>query len=44
MELLNALERTLGQFIDVVDGTGWKLVAVNRGVGERQAALVFDAI
>lgn len=44
MEILNTLERTVGGFVDLVDGTGWKLVAINRGVGDRLTALVFDAI
>jgi len=30
MTLLNAQERTVGQFIELVDGTGWKLVEINR--------------
>lgn len=41
VNVLNAQERTLGQFIELVDGTGWKLVSVNRGSVGALPALVF---
>jgi hypothetical protein len=46
MNFLNAQERTVGQFIDLVQGTGWKLDFINRGPGLRGALAtsVFVAI
>lgn len=44
MTLLNAQERTVGQFIDLVDGTGWKLESVGRNAQNSLAMLVFNPI
>jgi hypothetical protein len=30
MNMLNSQERTISQFISLVDGTGWKLTSINR--------------
>lgn len=42
MACLNAQERTVGQFVAVVDGTGWKLSSINRSpAGGALPVLVF---
>ena len=30
MVMANSQERTIGQFVNLVNGTGWKLVSVHR--------------
>jgi hypothetical protein len=44
MILLNAQERTIGQFVDLVDGTGWKLGSIGRTSLTAMALLVFDPV
>jgi hypothetical protein len=44
MNLFNSCERTVGQFLDLADGTGWKLESIKRGLGGALAALVFIPI
>lgn len=44
MVVFNAQERTIGQFIDLVDGTGWKLVSIGRSFQTPMALLVFDVV
>jgi hypothetical protein len=40
----NAKERTLGQFIDLVNGTGWKLVSIGRSPKDTMALLTFEPV
>lgn len=44
MSVLNAQERTIGQFMDLVDGTGWKLHSISRGVGGAASMLIFNTV
>jgi hypothetical protein len=44
MVVLNAQECTIGQFVNVVDSTGWKLVFIRHSFTTRMASLVFDAM
>jgi hypothetical protein len=44
MALYNAQERTIGQFVKLVDGIGWKLESIGRGSRTAMAALVFNAV
>lgn len=44
MALANAQERTLGQFINLARGTGWKLGSINRNHESAVALLVFNPI
>jgi hypothetical protein len=41
MVMLNAQERTIGQFIDLVEGTGWKLGSIGRSPKSLRSILVF---
>jgi len=40
----NAQERTIGQFISLAEGTGWKLGSIRRNFKSTRALLVFDAV
>lgn len=44
MNFLNAQERTVGQFLELVEGTGWKLDFINQGLGGALSTSVFVAI
>jgi len=44
MALHNSQERTIGQFIDLVEGTGWKLESVSLGANNVMSTLVFARI
>jgi len=40
----NAKERTVGQFINLVDGTGWKLVSIGRSSKDAMALFTFETV
>jgi hypothetical protein len=42
MVVANTPQRTMGQFIDLVDGTGWKLGSIGRSSKSAIALLVFN--
>jgi hypothetical protein len=44
MVALNAKERTIGQFIDLVNGTGWKLVSISHSTKDAMALLTFEPV
>lgn len=44
MTMHNSQERTIGQFIDLVDGTGWKLELVRPGIDSTLSCLLFGHI
>ena len=44
MVAANAQERTIGQFIDLADGTGWKLTSIGRSSQNEMALIVFSAV
>jgi hypothetical protein len=44
MVLANSQERTIGQFISLVDGTGWKLRSIERSSQNAMALLLFNPV
>jgi hypothetical protein len=44
MTAFNSQERTIGQFIDLVNGTGWKLRKISRSHKTAMTLLVFDPV
>jgi hypothetical protein len=44
MAVANAQERTIGQFINLVRGTGWQLGSINRNHESAVALLIFNPI
>ncbi|KIM80118.1 hypothetical protein PILCRDRAFT_535803 [Piloderma croceum F 1598] len=44
MVALNSQERTIGQLIDLVDGTGWKLVSIGRSSRSAMCSMVFETV
>jgi hypothetical protein len=44
MVIANAQDRTIGQFINLVDGTGWKLGSIGRNPESLRSILVFHTI
>lgn len=44
MVIGNAQERTIGQFINLVDGTGWKLESIGRDIKSARVLLVFGPV
>jgi hypothetical protein len=44
MVALNSQERTIGQFIELVDGTGWKLVSIGRSSRSPLCLMVFETV
>jgi hypothetical protein len=40
----NAQERTLGQFIDLFDGTGWQLMSISRGSKNAMAVIILEPV
>jgi hypothetical protein len=40
----NAKERTLGQFIDLANGTGWKLASIGRSPKDTMALFIFEPV
>jgi hypothetical protein len=41
MAMVNSQERTISQFVSMVDGTGWKLTSINRSPPPGYAGIVF---
>lgn len=41
---VNAQERTVGQFVDLVDGTGWKIESISRSPKSALSLLIFTAV
>jgi hypothetical protein len=44
MAAANGQERTIGQFIDLVEGTGWKLGSIGRSHEGAVALLTFNPV
>ena len=44
MTAFNSQERTIGQFVGLVDGTGWKLRSIGRSPKTAMALLIFDPV
>jgi hypothetical protein len=44
MAAANGQERTIGQFMDLVKGTGWKLGSIGRSLEGSVALLTFNAV
>lgn len=44
LTFFNAQERTVGEFVDLADGTGWNLESISRGVNSSLSALVFKRV
>jgi hypothetical protein len=44
MLCLNSQERTLGEWINLMEGTGWQLEDVKRVKGDTMSSLIFGAI
>jgi hypothetical protein len=44
MVATNSQERTIGQFIDLVAGTGWKLGSIGRSSKSAMCLIVFDPV
>ena len=40
----NGQERTIGQFVDLVDGTGWQLGSISRNHEGAVALLIFNPV
>jgi hypothetical protein len=44
MASANAQERTIGQFISLAEGTGWKLSSIGRSPKSLMCLIVFDPV
>jgi hypothetical protein len=44
MASANAQERTIGQFISLVEGTGWKLSSIGRSPKSLMCLIIFDPV
>jgi len=44
MASANAQERTIGQFISLVEGTGWKLTSIGRNPKGLMSLIIFDPL